>query len=120
MEIHGRKKVLDMKMAEFRKLADYDGEKAKGYLVDQNNGGFTYLILKTADNKVVGIRVIGGFGSYGIDEDCELTSEYNNLQEFIKHMFITNYDSVRSVVWTIKIFRNENISIIKKVDVSNA
>lgn len=59
MEIHGRKRVLDMKMAEFRKLADYDGEKAKGYLVDQNNGGFTYLILKTADNKVVGIRVMG-------------------------------------------------------------
>ena len=75
-----------MKMAEYRDLANWDGEKAKGYLVQQESDLSyiinTCLILKTKNNKVVGLPIFGNsINSYN------LIGESDNLQEFIDKVF---------------------------------
>lgn len=96
-----------MKMAEYRDLANMDGEKAKGYLVQQYSN-LTYsndacLILKTKNNKVVGIPMFGDhIDSY------DLIGEYDNLQEFVNKEFLGSAIN-RSEIWKIRVFRANDV-----------
>lgn len=96
-----------MKMAEYRDLANWDGEKAKGYLV-QEDSNLTYsndtcLILKTKNNKVVGVPMFGDhIDSY------DLTGEYDNLQEFVNKEFLGSAIG-RSAIWKMRVYRANDV-----------
>ena len=96
-----------MKMAEYRDLDNWDGEKAKGYLVEEESDvsyiNDTYLILKTENNKVVGVRIFG----YCIDS-YDLLGEYDNLQEFINKVFLGSAIG-RSAIWKIRVYRANDV-----------
>lgn len=96
-----------MKMAEYRDLASWDGEKAKGCLVQEESDvsyiNDTYLILKTENNKVVGVRILGGcIDSYN------LIGESDNLQEFTKKVFLGSAIN-RSEIWKMRVIRPNDV-----------
>ncbi len=96
-----------MKMAEYRDLANWDGEKSKGYLV-QEDSNLTYsndtcLILKTENNKIVGVPMLGDY-----IESYDLIGEYDNLQEFVNKAFLGSAIN-RSEIWKIRVFRANDV-----------
>lgn len=100
-----------MKMAEYRDLANWDGEKAKGCIVQEESDvsyindtyNDTYLILKTENNKVVGVRILGGcIDSYN------LIGEADNLQEFINQVFFGSFPD-RSAIWKMRVLRPNDV-----------